>query len=102
MTAALELSECYHLPTTVGARGCGSIRQCARKLAHIARAIAADFSVERRGVFMLNVGELMKYVVASLFGALMLIGFIALAGAGHGWMAGAASCLPLAPISFAA
>jgi F0F1-type ATP synthase membrane subunit a len=44
----------------------------------------------------------MKYVLASLFGALLLFGFIVLAGAGHGWLSGAFSCLPLAPISFAA
>jgi len=44
----------------------------------------------------------MKYVIASLSGALLLFGFIARAGAGHGWIAGAFSCLPLAPISFAA
>jgi len=44
----------------------------------------------------------MKYLVASLFGALLLFGFIALAGAGHGWISGAFSCLPLAPVSFAA
>ncbi|AEH87383.1 MULTISPECIES: hypothetical protein [Mesorhizobium] len=44
----------------------------------------------------------MRYVVASLFGALLLFGFIALAGAGHGWIAGAFSCLPLAAVSFAA
>jgi len=44
----------------------------------------------------------MKYLVASLFAALQLLGFIFLAGAGHGWLAGAFSCLPLAPISFAA
>jgi hypothetical protein len=44
----------------------------------------------------------MKYVIASLFGALLLFGFIAFAGAGHGWIAGAFSCLPLAPVSFAA
>ncbi|ESX65233.1 MULTISPECIES: hypothetical protein [unclassified Mesorhizobium] len=44
----------------------------------------------------------MKYVIASLFGALLLFGFIALAGAGHGWIAGALSCLPLAAVSFAA
>ena len=44
----------------------------------------------------------MKYVIASLFGALLLFGFIAFAGAGHGWIVGAFSCLPLAPISFAA
>ena len=39
----------------------------------------------------------MKYLVASLFAALQLLGFIYLAGAGHGWLAGAFSCLPLAP-----
>jgi hypothetical protein len=44
----------------------------------------------------------MKYLVASLFAALQLLSFILLAGAGHGWIAGAFSCLPLAPISFAA
>ena len=44
----------------------------------------------------------MKYIIASLFGVLLLFGFIALAGSGHGWIAGAFSCLPLAPISFAA
>jgi hypothetical protein len=44
----------------------------------------------------------MKYVIASLFGALLLFGFIAFAGAGHGWIAGAFSCLLLAPVSFAA
>ena len=44
----------------------------------------------------------MKYLVASLFAALQLLGFIFLSGAGHGWLAGAFSCLPLAPISFAA
>ena len=44
----------------------------------------------------------MKYVIGSVFGALLLFGSIALAGAGHGWIAGAFSCLPLAPISFAA
>jgi hypothetical protein len=44
----------------------------------------------------------MKYVIASLFGALLLFGVIALAGSGHGWTSGAFSCLPLAPISFAA
>lgn len=44
----------------------------------------------------------MTYFVASLFAALQLLGFIFLAGAGHGWVAGAFSCLPLAPISFAA
>ena len=40
--------------------------------------------------------------MASLFAALQLLGFIFLAGAGHGWLTGAFSCLPLAPISFAA
>ncbi|TSE12451.1 hypothetical protein C1D09_009080 [Mesorhizobium intechi] len=44
----------------------------------------------------------MKYGIASLFGALLLFGFVALAGAGHGWIAGAISCLPLAAVSFAA
>jgi hypothetical protein len=44
----------------------------------------------------------MRYFVASLFAALQLVGFIFLAGGGHGWIAGAFSCLPLAPISFAA
>ena len=44
----------------------------------------------------------MRYFVASLFAALQLLGFIFLAGAGHGWVSGAFSCLPLAPISFAA
>jgi hypothetical protein len=44
----------------------------------------------------------MKYLVASLFSALQLFGFIFLSGAGHGWLAGAFSCLPLAAISFAA
>jgi hypothetical protein len=44
----------------------------------------------------------MRYFVASLFAALQLLGFIFLAGAGHGWVAGAWSCLPLAPISFVA
>lgn len=32
----------------------------------------------------------------------MLFGFIALAGGGHGWISGAYSCLPLAPVSFVA
>jgi hypothetical protein len=44
----------------------------------------------------------MKYLVASLFATLQFLGFIFLAGAGPGWLAGAFSCLPLAPISFAA
>src|SRR5262245_37892072 len=44
----------------------------------------------------------MRYFLASLFAALQLLGFIFLAGAGHGWLAGAFSCLPLAPVSFAA
>ena len=44
----------------------------------------------------------MRYFLASLFAALQLLGFIFLGGAGHGWLAGAVSCLPLAPISFAA
>jgi hypothetical protein len=44
----------------------------------------------------------MKYVIASLFSALLLFGFIAFAGAGHGWIAGAFSCLPLAAVSYAA
>ena len=44
----------------------------------------------------------MKYIVPLVFGALVLFGFIGLAGAGHGWIAGAFSCLALAPISFAA
>ena len=44
----------------------------------------------------------MKYLIASLFGALLLFGSIAFAGSGHGWTAGAYSCLPLAPITFAA
>jgi len=34
----------------------------------------------------------MKYLLASLFAALQLLGFIFLAGAGHGWIAGAFSC----------
>ena len=44
----------------------------------------------------------MRYFLASLFAALQLLGFIFLGGAGHGWLVGAFSCLPLAPISFAA
>jgi len=44
----------------------------------------------------------MKYVIALLFGALLLFGFIALAGSGHGWITGAYSCLQLAAISVAA
>ena len=44
----------------------------------------------------------MKYLVASLFAALQLLVSFFLAGASHGWLAGASSCLPLAPISFAA
>lgn len=45
---------------------------------------------------------MMRYFIASLFAALQLLGFIFLAGAGHGWLAGAFSCLALAPITFAA
>jgi hypothetical protein len=40
----------------------------------------------------------MSYFAASLFATLQLLGFIFFAGAGHGWLADAISCLPLAPI----
>ncbi|MFZ6863210.1 hypothetical protein ACO0K7_11320 [Undibacterium sp. Ji67W] len=43
----------------------------------------------------------MQHVVGSIFALLVLAGFLVLGGAGHGWIAGAFSCLPLALISFA-
>lgn len=42
----------------------------------------------------------MRYGVATLVFALMLLAAIALAGAGHGWIAGAFGCAVLAPLSF--
>ena len=44
----------------------------------------------------------MPYLIASIFSALMLFGFIALAGSGHGWVTGAWGSLALAPITFVA
>jgi hypothetical protein len=44
----------------------------------------------------------MRYLVASTFAVLLLLGFPVLAGGGHGWVAGSFSCLVLAPIAFAA
>src|SRR5262245_28962701 len=44
----------------------------------------------------------MRYLVASTFALLLLLGFPSLAGGGHGWVSGAFSCLALAPIAFAA
>jgi len=42
----------------------------------------------------------MRYGVATLIAALMLLAGIALAGAGHGWVAGAFGCFVLVPVSF--
>lgn len=44
----------------------------------------------------------MKYGIASLVAVLLLLAGIALAGAGHGWMAGAIGCFLLAPVLFLA
>ncbi len=42
----------------------------------------------------------MRYGIAALIALLMLLSGIALAGAGHGWVAGGFGCFALAPVSF--
>ena len=44
----------------------------------------------------------MRYGDAAWIAAVMLFAAVALAGGGHGWVAGAAGCFALAPIAFLA
>ena len=44
----------------------------------------------------------MRYLVATLTAALMLLAGPGLSGAGHGWNAGGLGCFALAPVAFAA
>jgi hypothetical protein len=45
---------------------------------------------------------MIRYGIASFVAAFMLFAGVALAGAGHGWVAGGFGCFALAPISFVA